>query len=169
MKVFIGPPTDCGEDSAQEIEIHSYDTWSMDRTLAPIVLPMLKQLQKTKHGSPAGMRGFNQTSNQAQGSFDFYKDDDELADTSGHQEWDEIMNKMIWSFTQLVDDVQPMELYCTYRDPRPFEEMFGDPDENGLTEFVSESTYDWVKARTHEDRVDEGFALFGEYFRNLWD
>ena len=35
-----------------KIKIHKYDTWSMDHTLAHIVLPMLVQLKRTKHGAP---------------------------------------------------------------------------------------------------------------------
>ena len=34
------------------VKIDHYDTWSMDHTLSHIVLPMLKQLKKDKHGSP---------------------------------------------------------------------------------------------------------------------
>jgi hypothetical protein len=34
-----------------KIRIDHYDTWSMDSTLATIILPMLKQLKATKHGS----------------------------------------------------------------------------------------------------------------------
>jgi hypothetical protein len=34
------------------VKIDRWDTWSMDHTLAHIVLPMLRQLQATKHGSP---------------------------------------------------------------------------------------------------------------------
>ena len=34
------------------IRIDNYDTWSMDHTLAPIILPMLVQLKATKHGAP---------------------------------------------------------------------------------------------------------------------
>ena len=34
-----------------KIHIDDYDTWSMDHTLALIILPMLKQLKATKHGS----------------------------------------------------------------------------------------------------------------------
>ena len=34
------------------VKIDHYDTWSMDYTLSKIVLPMLKQLKETKHGSP---------------------------------------------------------------------------------------------------------------------
>ena len=34
------------------VRIDRQDTWSMDHTLAYIILPMLKQLRATKHGSP---------------------------------------------------------------------------------------------------------------------
>ena len=34
-----------------KVRIDDYDTWSMDHTLAYIILPMLKQLRDTKHGS----------------------------------------------------------------------------------------------------------------------
>ena len=34
------------------IKLDRWDTWSMDHTLADIILPMLKQLRDTKHGSP---------------------------------------------------------------------------------------------------------------------
>ena len=34
------------------VKIDYWDTWSMDHTLSPIILPMLKQLKETKQGSP---------------------------------------------------------------------------------------------------------------------
>jgi hypothetical protein len=34
------------------IKIDKWDTWSMDHTLSPIILPMLKQLKEVKHGAP---------------------------------------------------------------------------------------------------------------------
>ena len=51
MKVSIGKYPKKGE---QKISVHidPWDTWSMDRTLALIVHPMLKQLHKTNHGAP---------------------------------------------------------------------------------------------------------------------
>jgi len=33
------------------VKIDKYDTWNMDSTLNPIILPMLKQLKEAKHGS----------------------------------------------------------------------------------------------------------------------
>ena len=38
-------------DRKIKVRIDHYDTWSMDNTLAHIILPMLKQLRDTKHGS----------------------------------------------------------------------------------------------------------------------
>ena len=35
-----------------KVRIDKWDTWSMDHTLAHIVLPMLVQLKETKHGAP---------------------------------------------------------------------------------------------------------------------
>jgi len=43
-----------GYSPEQKVKVHidKWDTWSMDHTLAPIILPMLKQLKETKHGAP---------------------------------------------------------------------------------------------------------------------
>src|SRR5210317_2030409 len=35
-----------------KVRIDPWDTWSMDHTLAPIILPMLVQLKAEKHGAP---------------------------------------------------------------------------------------------------------------------
>lgn len=59
------------------VKIDKWDTWSMDHTLAHIILPMLKQLKATNHGYPSGL---------------------------SEQEWDEIQDKMIWSFEQKIKD-----------------------------------------------------------------
>jgi len=45
MKAYIGK-------NKQYVKIDTYDTWSMDVTLAHIVVPLLKQLRATTHGSP---------------------------------------------------------------------------------------------------------------------
>ena len=51
MKVEISNYDDDGERTIN-VRIDDFDTWSMDHTLAPIILPMLIQLKETKHGSP---------------------------------------------------------------------------------------------------------------------
>ena len=68
-----------GYSLEQKVKVHidKWDTWSMDHTLAHIILPMLKQLKATNHGYPS-----------------------ELTE----QEWDEIQDKMIWAFEQKIKD-----------------------------------------------------------------
>jgi len=53
MKVFIGRyPKDPNKAQKVNVHIDKWDTWSMDATLAHIIVPMLKQLKATKHGAP---------------------------------------------------------------------------------------------------------------------
>ena len=71
------------------IRIDKHDTWGMDDTLAQIVLPMLMQLQATKHGSP------------------LVEEEDLPPGFSAldvHQKWDWVMAEMIWAFEQKVND-----------------------------------------------------------------
>jgi hypothetical protein len=74
MKVDIGEYTDEGQ--AVEVIIHDYDVWSMDSTLAHIIVPMLKKLKETQHGHPSNLT---------------------------EEEWDEKLDEMIWAFEQEVD------------------------------------------------------------------
>ena len=98
------------------IKIHNYDTWSMDDTLALIILPMLVQLKETKHGYPANLT---------------------------EQEWDDILDEMIWAFEQKCRD-----------------DWMADYDYN---------KWDQEGANAHQERMTNGFRLFGTYFENLWD
>ena len=70
------------------VKIDRWDTWNMDHTLAEIVLPMLKQLKATKHGSalvdledvPEELRGTSTPDYDDQLTFDFYKEASEEKD-----------------------------------------------------------------------------------------
>jgi hypothetical protein len=129
-----------------DIQIDKYDTWSMDYTLAHIVLPMLKILKETKHGAPISMKGFEDRSNHQwpQLCFDFYEEGDDEADKAGFAEWDEIMDKMIWSFEQMLD-------------------------EDADNKFFENDTYDKKGHEEYAARVQEGFELFGKHYQSLWD
>jgi hypothetical protein len=82
-----------------KVHIDKYDTWSMDHTLAYIILPMLKQLRDTKHGSPMvddedlppHMRHTNLTPEDPWGG-----------DNWVHYKWDWVLNEMIWAFEQIL-------------------------------------------------------------------
>jgi hypothetical protein len=139
-----------------KIKLDDFDVWNMDGTLAIIILPMLKQLKATKHGSPH-LPVFDQTSNSAQGCFDFYEVGDELAWDTGHAQWQVIMDEMIWAFEQIQPD-------CDWEAQYTFES-----DEIDDTFGWKKATYDWEGMRAHQDRITAAIEMFGKYYQSLWD
>ena len=153
-----------------KVRIDRYDTWSMDHSLALIILPMLKQIKETKHGSPyvdnedvpAHMRHTLRKGD----------DDYETEDRWIHYKWDWVLNEMIWAFETHLNEA--------------WEDQFrnGDPDidwdlvsgiegeESAMYKMKQKNPdywVDYVKIREYNDRIDNGFRLFGKYYRNLWD
>ena len=86
------------------IKIHDYDTWSMDHTLAPIILPMLVQLRATKHGAPmVDMKDVPQELRATKKQLDAYGKNGD-SDPKFFERWDWIMDEMIWAFEQKCRD-----------------------------------------------------------------
>lgn len=52
MEVYIGPYPEDDSERKVSVKIDPWDTWSMDNTLALIIVPMLKQLKADTHGAP---------------------------------------------------------------------------------------------------------------------
>ena len=86
MKIEIGPYPDDDSERKIDVQLDKFDTWNMDDTLAHIILPMLKQLKETKHGShivddedvPEELRTTSNTYQDHAGNqtvFDFEDDD----------------------------------------------------------------------------------------------
>jgi len=168
VKVYIGRyPSKPDKERKIRVRIDPWDTWSMDQTLVPIILPMLKQLRATKHGSSGAMPAFAYDSNQAQGSFDFYAEGDELVWNTGHAQWEETLDKMIWSFEQLDTDWED-QFHSGEHDilwePVPgteLTEMKRGPNDT--------HKFDAEGYMAHLERIREGLRLFGEHYMDLWD
>ena len=154
----------------KKIKINSYDTWSMDHTLAAIILPMLQQLKATKHGSPGNMPAFQQTSNQAQLTFDFYQDGDEDANAEGHKQWSVILDHMIWAFEQIVNDYPEEENFWITPPILDLEEY---PEDLGKAvipvRWEQRGELDVNAHEEYHEKIKEGTRLFGEYYSSLWD
>lgn len=161
------------------VKIDNFDTWNADKTLAYIIYPMLIQLRDTKQGVPGVLVDDVGGEDYAdQDSFDFYKESHKEAWEVGAERWDEILDKMIWSFQQIVDgdydskyhhgkaDYEFVESDKTYPNPitGKLEATYQMVDKN-----PNDHWYDHVGHRLHEERIQEGLELFGKYFRNLWD
>jgi hypothetical protein len=82
------------------IKIDRYDTYSMDHTLALIIVPMLKQLKETKHGSP------HVDNEDVPKELHTPEDYDGIdTDENWHKRWEWVLGEMIWAFEQIAEDV----------------------------------------------------------------
>jgi hypothetical protein len=167
------------------IKIDKHDTWNMDSTLAPIILPMLKQLKETNHGSgivdledvPEHMRTTETEEWDYQQCFDFYHESDlhgfNKNGYNTHDRWNWVLDEMIWAFEQICDDDNDKQFHSGVHDMKSVPCEW---DENGKpTLYTFEegpnhtAKFDIEGYRKHYDRINNGTRLFGKYYRNLWD
>ena len=153
MKVKIGPfpiwrwyhnwlyeKFDYKPEQKVSVHIDKWDTWSMDYTLADIVLPMLKQLKETNQGAPyvypedvpSKLRPTKQELLQ-------YNKQGET-DPKWFDRWDWVMDEMIYAFDCKANKD---EVYMRFDDREEIQK--------------------------EQDRISNGFRLFGKYYENLWD
>ena len=148
------------DDKEQKIKvkIDRWDTWSMDHTLAHIVVPMLKQLKETKHGAPIVddvdvPKHLRMTKKEKEA----FNRDGSTTDKF-FKRWDWVMDEMIWAFEQKCRDDWESDYYR-------FEEGAGDGFPFGH-KLVWE---DPEGRKAHQERMSNGFRLFGKYYEALWD
>lgn len=149
-----------------KVQIDKYDTWSVDHTLALIIVPMLKQLKETTHGYPAALC----TEDQHHGDQQYFEGDGfEFPEDDGMKRWEETLDKMIWAFEQVLDD-DWKDQYRTGEADFMFVECEDQPGYSTM-EYGPNHTLvtDYDGIRAHEARMQEGFDLFAKYYRNLWD
>jgi hypothetical protein len=138
-----------------KVRIDKYDTWNMDHTLALIILPMLKQLRDTKHGSPSVddedvPEHLRSNPNRIKMSEDdIHKVESWDADDTIHDRWNWVMDEMIYAFEMELDEDWEMEIY-----------------KRGGESWTDEK---FAERKVINDRIANGFRLFGKYYRGLWD
>lgn len=111
----------------------------MDHTLSYIIVPMLKQLKETKHGAP--FVDDEDVPEYLRSTAAKPKENEWDVDEFHFDRWDWVMDEMIWSFEHMYNDWET--------------EYYNKEDYNGM--------------RVVEDRMSNGFRLFGKYYRGLWD
>lgn len=151
-----------------DVQIDKFDTWNLDHSLALIIYPALVQLKEVKHGVPGEFAQVGGEGYDGQQSFDFYSETVDECYEIGVARWNEVLDKMIWSFQQLCFD--------SYDDKYHHGEMkveWEDIPGSKLWKMVDgnpgEHWYDHVGHMLHEERIQEGLELFGKYYRSLWD
>jgi len=146
------------------VRIDPWDTWSMDHTLADIILPMLKQLHATKHGAPCVddkdvPKELRSTSAEP-------KENEWDTDSNHFKRWDYVLDEMIWAFEQKVSDDAEGQFFdhSAYKDDKTGTDTWLDD----LSKGRSKTKYDRKGHKKWQDRKDNGFRLFGKYFEALW-
>ena len=153
------------------VKIDHYDTWSMDHTLSHIVLPMLKQLKKDKHGSP--LVDDEDVPEELRSTSAPAKENDWDIDDNHFKRWEWVMDEMIQAFDCKVDDDWEDQyrsgehdmnsVPCAWdADGKPTLYTFEDGPNN-----TYKCDYDALFA--HHKRNANGFRLFGKYYEGLWD
>jgi hypothetical protein len=167
MKVLIGEYRDDDLDREIDVTIDDYDVWSLDHTLAYVIHPALLLLQKKKNGAPKV--DDEDVPDHLKSTSAPPKKNEWDTDDNWFLRWDWVMEQMIWSFSQKLDDNHDAQFYSGEHDMQfikskeyPFySEMVRGPndtfkiDMEGLTK--------------HEERIQNGFRLFGKYYQALWD
>lgn len=124
-----------------KIKLHEYDDWEAFHTLSLIILPLLKQIQEKKAGSPwvddsDAPPEISSTAIPKKNDWDW--------DDNVHKRWEFVLGEMIWTFEQLVDEDGEMRFFS---DDKPI-------DAEGL--------------KKYNERKQNGLRLFGKYFQSLW-
>mgnify|MGYP003343245927 FL=1 len=158
------------------VKLDYWDTWSFDHTLAMIILPGLKQLKATKQGAP---------------NVDDEDVPDELKSTSApakvnewdtdenwFKRWDYVIDEMIFAFECKLDDTWQDKFYSGESDWqwKKLDETTYNPitgKEEGLSQMVEGPNHtfkcDYEGMKVVQNRITNGFRLFGKYYEGLWD
>lgn len=153
------------------VKIDPHDTWSMDHTLAHIVLPMLKQLNATKHGAP--FVSDEDVPDNLKSSAAPPKDCEYDLDANHFARWDWVLAEMIFAFESKLDDNWEQQ-YRTGETDYVFEACEYDELGNVVMSTMVKGpnhTYevDTVGMQQQQARISNGFVLFGKYYECLWD
>lgn len=179
MKLKLPKYPKGNRDRKVEVHIDNHDTWNLDHTLALIILPALIQLKTQQHGVPGQFASIaGGASYDAQDSFDFYKETHDEAFQKTCKQWEEILDKMIWSFEQIAfKDWEDRYHHGKAKYERVKEDTPTINPVTGQPEYMyrivdtnpNEHWYDMDGAELHRNRIQEGLDLFTKYYSDLWD
>jgi hypothetical protein len=152
-----------------KVRIDPWDTWSMDHTLAEIVLPMLIQLKQTKHGAPnVEQEDVPENLRAGKLELELYAKNG-TTDALFFKRWDWVLDEMIFAFNSKLEDWED-QFHSGEHD------ILWEPVEhNGEKMFEMQKgpndTHEWDQEGhcAYQDRINNGFRLFGKYYNALWD
>ena len=133
------------------------DLWNMFDWFMEVTKPMLVEFRKTHHGSPATL-GENYTN-----------EDGLLVNDKCHEEWDAILDRMIFLITEMNEETCSMKNQYNEEIERWYEiENYNrEPKYEKIHNLYCEREAEIIEYR--DKCKDEFFELFSKWFWNLWD
>jgi hypothetical protein len=155
-----------------KVHIDRWDTWSMDHTLAYIILPMLKQLKEKKHGAPWVDDEDVPEHLRSSAAPELSEDEKNTGHTDDNyfKRWNWVLDEMIFAFETKAGSLQDWEDQFTTGE---YDFRFKVVNEDGTSEMVRGENHtaetDWEGRKEYQKRISNGFRLFGKYYEGLWD
>ena len=160
------------KDRKIDVHVDQYDTWSADHTLAYIILPVLKKLKENKNGSPfvddEDVPETLRSTNAAKLT------EDQIStghvDEFHHDRWQWVLDEMIWAFEQKCRDWWEEDYIIEHAeiDLNNKEKVEHDGETYYELKWKNEGKYDRKGQKAHQERMSNGFRLFGKYYESLW-
>jgi len=154
----------------QYVKIDNYDTWSMDSTLAKIILPMLKDIRKSKCGAPA--TNDKDVPKELRSTSAPSKENPWDTDALWFDRWNWILDEMIFAFEHIVNEDWEDEYFTGISDTHTEAcewDANGKPTLHKVVEGPKHTRHfdrkGWLKVNK---RIENGLTLFGKYYRSLW-
>lgn len=146
------------------VKIESHDVWSLDTTLALIILPALRKLQTSKQGAP--IVDDDDVPEHIRSTAAPSKANEWDVDGFHFERWDWVLDEIVWTFEQILDDNADMKFVSGNCDIRwkklenDCSEMVFGPEHTQVTDHEGQAN--WTK------RKQNGLRLFGKYYESLW-
>jgi hypothetical protein len=137
-----------------KVKLDPWDSWNVDETVGHIALPLLKQLKEAQHGASKvddedvpHMYKHGYINNESlQPDLFQSEEQDALFWNQSEARWTWVLDEMIFAFESIVGTNEDWE--SKYFNSTP-------PNVKGWQEEAA--------------RINNGFRLFGKYYRALWD
>jgi hypothetical protein len=125
------------------VKVGPQDHWSADFTMTLMLLPIIKQLRGKKQGAP--FTDDEDVPEYLRSTAAAPKKNDWDTDEFHFMRWEWIIDEIIWSMEFKIDKMNDDQFY----------------DEKTRQ-------YDIERAREFEERMVNGFKLFGKYYHSMW-
>ena len=134
-----------------KVHIDDYDVWNAESTMAYIIHPILQRLLDSKNGSPfVDNEDVPEELRRPEGQEEYETDE------NFHERWDYVLGEMIFAFENANSD---------------WEDQFWKrkPKIDTTIRSLDHGEHDFEGRKKFEERMQNGFRLFGKYYQGLWN